>query len=134
MAFTQKKVILLALLVLNLMDLKNCQMEDQLRASVSIEDQRAYIKISVLLNKGPLQVYRELHRALGGRAYSESRVHEIYREFESGVRLSCEDLPRSGRPTTANTPENRERLQQLMDQSRAWSIDDLADELQMSSR
>jgi hypothetical protein len=52
--------------------------------------------------------------------------NELYREFESGTRLTREDQPRSGRPPTANTPEKEERLQRFISQSRFWSVDDLA--------
>ncbi len=53
-------------------------------------------------------------------------------EYRSGERISCEDLPRSGHPVTADTPKNRERLQELMAQSRTWILDDLPDNLSIS--
>ncbi len=56
----------------------------------------------------------------------------MYREFESGTHLTCEDQPRSGRPPTVNTPKNEERLQRLTSQSHSWTIDDLVKELQLS--
>jgi hypothetical protein len=132
MAYTRTEVSIFLFLVLYQVTLQKCKPEEELRASISVEDQRAYIKISVLLNKAPRLVHQELHRALGNHAYSERRVYELYREFESGTRLTCEDLPRSGRPPDANTPENQEELQRLMSQSRSWAIDDLAASLQMS--
>lgn len=106
--------------------------EDELRASVSVEEQRAYIKISVLLGKTAIQIHGELVTALGQRSYSLRRVRELAKEFQSLSRLSCEDMPRSGRPHTSDTEINRERLSGLMSQNRAWRIDDLVEELDIS--
>jgi hypothetical protein len=100
--------------------------------SVSVQEQRAFIKISVLLGKEASVIHHELETALGGRAYSLRRDQELANEYRSGERISCEDLPRSGHPVTADTPENRERLQELMAQRRAWILDDLSDNLGIS--
>ena len=53
-------------------------------------------------------------------------------EYPSGERIPCEDLPRSCYLVTADTPENRERLQALMAQSKAWILDDLSNNLGIS--
>ncbi len=86
----------------------------------------------MLLDKEASVIHHELETALGGRAYSLRRVEEFANEYRSGERISCEDLPRSGHPLTADTPENRERLQELIAQVRAWILDDLSDNLGIS--
>jgi len=132
MAFMQKTAHLTLLLIIFFKSWVFCVNVDQLRESVSVQEQRAFIKISVLLDKEASVIHHELETALGGRAYSLRRVRELTNEYRSGERISCENLPRSGHPVTADTPENRERLQALMAQSRAWVLDDLSDNLGIS--
>ena len=132
MASMQKTAYLFLLLVIFFKNWVFCPNVDQLRDSVSVQEQRAFIKISVLLDKEASVIHHELETALGGRAYSLRRVEELTNEYRSGERISCEDLPRSGHPLTADTPENRERLQELMAQARAWILDDLSDNLGIS--
>jgi hypothetical protein len=61
----------------------------------------------VLLDKEASAIHHELETALGGLAYSLRRVPELANENRSGERISFEDLPRSGNPVTADTPENQ---------------------------
>ncbi len=68
----------------------------------------------------------------GNRAYSLRYVEILTKQYRSRERTTSEDLPRSGRPPTADTPDNRERLQALMAQSKALRLDDLVDELGVS--
>jgi hypothetical protein len=132
MASVQKSAFLFLSLLIFLKNCVQCPNEDELQASVTVQEQRAFIKISVLLNQAATEIHKELETALGYRAYSLRRVRELAHEYQTRQRLSCEDLPRSGRPVTADTPENRETLQALMAQGRAWRIDDLLDELELS--
>ncbi len=62
------KIILLILVVKE--NFVKCPNNDELRASVSVEEQRAFIKISVLLNKAANEIHDDLQRALGNGAYS----------------------------------------------------------------
>ncbi len=84
------------------------------------------------MNKAANEIHDDLQRALGNRAYSLRYVEILTKQYRSRERTTSEDLPRSGRPPTADTPDNRERLQALMVQSRAWRLDDLVDELGVS--
>ncbi len=124
------KTILLILMVQE--NFVKCPNMDELRASVSVEEQRAFIKISVLLDKAANEIHDDLQGALGNRAYSLRYVEILTKRYWSRERTTSEDLPRSGHPPTADTPDNRERLQALMVQSRAWRLDDLVDELGVS--
>ncbi len=132
MVSLQKTAYLFFLLIIFFKNWVFCPNVGQLRESVSVQEQRAFIKISVLLGKEASVIHHELETALGGWAYSLRRVRELTNEYHSGERISCEDLPRSGHPVTADTPENREKLQELMAQSRAWILDDLSDNLGIS--
>jgi hypothetical protein len=102
------KLVLLVLVVLeNFGKFVKFSDEDELHASVSVQEQRAFIKISVLLNRAANEIHDDLHRALGNRAYSLRNVERLTNQYRSRERTTCEDLPRSGHPLTADTPENR---------------------------
>jgi hypothetical protein len=68
----------------------------ELRESVTPQEQRAYIKQSVLLKRPVSEVHDQLSRFLGSRAYSVRGMYEFYREFELEERIIYEDLPQSG--------------------------------------
>ena len=84
------------------------------------------------MNKAANQIHDDLQRALENRAYSVRYVEILTKQYRSRERKTSEDFPKSGRPPTADTPDNRERLQELMAQSRAWRLDDLVDEFSVS--
>jgi transposase len=109
-----------------------CIKIDEIRASVTDEEQRAWIKIEVIRNTTVSQVFRKLKRALGRRAFHKSATYNWYHQFESGTRYETCNLPHSGRPTTITDPKHEEKLEQLMQENRAWRIEDLADELSIS--
>jgi len=109
-----------------------CLKIDEIRASVTDEEQRAWIKIEVILNTEASQVSKKLNRALASRAFRKSAIYKWYHLFESGTRYETYNLPQSGRPSTITDPEHEEKLEQLMQESRAWRIEDLADELSLS--
>ncbi len=113
MASVQKSAFLFLSLLIFLKNCVQCPNEDELQASVTVQEQRAFIKISVLLNKAATEIHKESETALGNRAYSLRRVRELAHEYQTRQRLSCEDLPRSGRPVTADTPENRRDYRHL---------------------
>ncbi len=86
-----------------------CDIFTQFQESVTPQEQKAYIKLSVPLERPVNEVYNQLNHALGSRAHGVRRVYELYREFESVEPISCEDLSRS-----TNTLENKKNFQLLM--------------------
>ncbi len=69
MAFVQKSAFLFLSLLIFLNNCVQCPNEDELQASVTVQEQRAFIKISVLLNKAATGIDKELENALSNRAY-----------------------------------------------------------------
>jgi transposase len=109
-----------------------CPPTNPLRASITNEEQRAFIKLHYFLDDSAKEIYRLLSKAAGSLAYSRRQVFNIYDQFDKGERTSCEDQPRSGRPHTADTPENREKLKKLLYEDNNWTTNDYAIALDVS--
>jgi transposase len=98
---------------------EECLKIDEIRTSVTDEEQGAWIKIEVILNTMASQVSNKLNRALGRRAFHKSAIYNWYHHFKSGTRYETYNLPHSGRPTTIIDSQHEEKLEQLMQESRA---------------
>lgn len=94
-------------------------------------EQRANIKFCVLLQKSPGETLQMLIQAYGDVAMKKSQVYEWHKRFREG-RVSIEDDPRSGRPSTAVTDENIERVRQVVRANRRITIDEIASEVNLS--
>jgi hypothetical protein len=64
---------------------------DELRASITRQEQRVFIKCNVLLGYPVSKVYFNLQKIARREAYSQTRVYELYREFSEGTLLSSEN-------------------------------------------
>ncbi len=113
-------VILLAL------TLKNVEAPnfDQLRESVTPEDQKSFIKINVLLETHPRVVACQLATAVPETHLAERTVRLWYHDFKEGIRTDVSDLPRSGRPRETSQ-ENMENVKQLILDSDGMRTEDL---------
>ncbi len=87
---------------------------DELRQSVTVEEQRAFIKLSVLLETIPSLVFNQLAIAVPNSHLAQTTVYDWYNDFKEGKRTSIEDLPRSGRPRTSTDEDNKEWVKQLI--------------------
>jgi transposase len=105
---------------------------DQLRDSVTLEEQRAFIKINVLLDTSPRVVLAQLQTALPNTGLQQSAVYKWYGDFRDGKRTDITEQPRSGRPRTATDDENEERIRQLILESEGMRTEDLVYETQFS--
>jgi hypothetical protein len=61
---------------------------DPLRASITNQEQRAFIKCHVLLNTPVVNVYRMLNKIARRNALSKRQVYNLYNEFKKRSRLS----------------------------------------------
>ena len=68
--------------------------------AVSGQITRSYIKIESLRGKNPTELYNNLREVCGDNAVDRSTVSRWSARFHEG-RLSTEENPRSGRPSTA---------------------------------
>ena len=96
-------VILIVLAIKNV----NAPNFDQLRGSVTTEEQRAFIKLSVLLESAPKLVAAQLATAVPQSHLSERVVHNWYNYYKDERRTDTRDLPRSGRPRETTTKKQR---------------------------
>ncbi len=112
--------------VLLISDFFNCPTINPLRASITNEEQRAFIKCHVLLRTMIPDFSPMLARIAGSNAIKGREVYNIYHQFEREERFTCQGAPRSGRPCTATDIDPRERLKELLDEQRCWTSDKLA--------
>src|SRR5215469_560044 len=107
------RLIALLLVLLALENVK-CPNLNQLRGSVTSEDQRSFIKINVLLDTPPRVVATQLAEAIPEGHLKERMVYNRYGDFKEGRRTDVADLPKSGKPRTETTEDNKEKVKQLI--------------------
>jgi transposase len=78
------------------------------------------------------QIHQLLCTAWEDQAPSLPTVYRLLDEFASGSRTSFEEKSRSGRPTSACTSENVAEIEQLIEQDPRITLDELADETDIS--
>ena len=105
---------------------------DQLRQSVTSEDQRAFIKINVLLDTVPRVVAAQLETALPDGHMKERTVYTWYGDFKQGKRTDVSDLPKPGRTREVTTEDNKEKVKQLILESEGMRTEDLLYETEFS--
>lgn len=98
---------------------------DELRQSVTVEEQGAFIKLSVLLETIPSLVFNQLAIAVPNSHLAQTTVYDWYNDFKEGKRTSIEDLPRSGRPRTSTDEDSKEWVKQLILESDGMRFFDL---------
>jgi transposase len=76
--------------------------------SVTVEDQKSYIKIETLRGKRPTEIHSALREVCGEQTVGRSTVSHLAVRFHEG-RVSINDDPRPGRPKTS-TDERRVKL------------------------
>lgn len=101
------------------------QIFEELRQSVTVEEQRAFIKLSVILGKRPTEVYDELSLISPENHLSRSRVFQWYKDFRDGTRTEIADRPVPGRPRTSTNEANKEWVKQLILESEGMKTNDL---------
>lgn len=104
----------------------------QLSATVTPEEQRAWIKIEVIRGTPPADIARNLRAAIPAHAFSERHILRICQEFLSGTRTESSEKPREGRPKTATNLEMQEKLKHLMVELDGPRSEELAMELGIS--
>jgi DNA-binding transcriptional regulator YhcF (GntR family) len=109
---------------------------NELRATITEQDQRAFIKCHVLLGDSPQEIYHMLKKIARRNTSAQKTVYNLYNEFTSGSRSSTGDTgrrPGSGRPRTQATPENREKLKNLIIEDDEITVREMAKSLSVST-
>lgn len=97
----------------------------------NIVEQRVCLKFCVANEIPCAESLKMLHKAFGDSALSKTRAYEWYNEFKKGRSL-VKDLPRSGRPSTASTEENVEKVEKIVLENRHVSLREIASEVDIS--
>lgn len=95
-------------------------------------EQRYAIKFCVRLGKNATETFQMLQEAFKEDCISRSQSGRWHKAFKEG-REEIADEPRSGRPTTARTDENVNRVCEVLRSDRRLSIQYIADTLNMST-
>lgn len=94
----------------------------------SKQKQRAVIEFLTKEGCRPSDIHRRLQNVYGDDTIDKSNVHRWMKKFKEGE-TSIEDKPRSGRPSTATTDTNRQRVDELIRADRRVTIRELAAQL-----
>jgi len=84
-------------------------------------EQRVIIKFLTKLRKSATETYNLLTEVYGDQYLSRTQVFEWFKKFKEG-REYAEDDPKSGRPSTAKTQENVEKVARVVRGDRRMSI------------
>ncbi|UYV71914.1 hypothetical protein LAZ67_9001136 [Cordylochernes scorpioides] len=95
-------------------------------------EQRYAIKFCVRLGKNATETFQMLQKAFKDDCISRSQSGKCHKAFKEG-REEVADEPRSGRPTTARTEENVDRVLEVLRTDRRLSIQKIADTLHVST-
>jgi len=95
-------------------------------------EQRYAIKFCVRLGKNATETFQMLQEAFKEDCISRSQSGRWHKAFKES-REEIADEPRSGRPTTARTDENVNRVCEVLRSDRRLSIQYIADTLNMST-
>ncbi|XP_025161753.1 putative uncharacterized protein FLJ37770 [Harpegnathos saltator] len=95
-------------------------------------EQRYAIKFCVKLRKNATETFQMLQEAFKDDCISRSQSGRWHKAFKEGQE-EVADEPRSGRPKTARTDENVDRMCKVLCSDRRLSIQQIADTLHMST-
>ncbi|PNF28484.1 hypothetical protein B7P43_G15225 [Cryptotermes secundus] len=87
-------------------------------------EQRAAVKFCFLLGKSGTETLEMLKTAYKDDAMGKTQVFEWFSRFKNGE-MSIDDKPRSGRPSTARTHENVEKIREIIKEDRRRTIEEV---------
>ncbi|GFX46940.1 protein GVQW3 [Trichonephila clavipes] len=93
-------------------------------------EQRYAIKFCVILGKNATETFQMLQEAFKDNCISISQSGKWHKAFKTG-REEVADEPHSGRPTTARTEKNVDRVCEVLRTDHRLSIQQIADTLHM---
>lgn len=89
-------------------------------------EQRAAVKFCFLLGKSGTETIELLKTAYKDDSMGKTQVFEWFSRFKNGD-MSIDDKPRSGRPSTARTHENVEKIRAIINEDRRRTIDEIVE-------
>ena len=103
-----------------------CPKIDPLRATITPDDQKSFIKCGILLKRRVCEIHEDLIKIAGAQVYSYRQVQRIYAEFLDVQEGSCRQVCTRGPEPTVVTQENMERLRSIMEEDREATMEELA--------
>lgn len=100
-------------------------------STLSETEFRAYIKVRTFLGASATSIHEDLTKACPSTAPSYATVTLWMRRFREG-RQSLEDDPRSGRPISATSDENIQRIRDLIHDDPFLTVSDIEDIVDIS--
>jgi hypothetical protein len=97
----------------------------QLRNSVTKQEQRAFIKLNVLLETPTMEVVNKLAQILPDSHMAQASVYRWYNDFKDGIRTDIEDLPGPGRRRESTDQAHKEWVKELILESEGMKFSDL---------
>ncbi|GBM19913.1 Putative uncharacterized protein FLJ37770 [Araneus ventricosus] len=91
-------------------------------------DQRTNILFCFKLGKPAKETHEMLITVYVERAINLKCVYEWFKRFRE-KRVTIEDAPRTGRPTTAHTPDNIQKVKECLDKDRRVTVRMIAEEV-----
>uniref|UniRef100_A0A1B6CBZ2 Mos1 transposase HTH domain-containing protein n=1 Tax=Clastoptera arizonana TaxID=38151 RepID=A0A1B6CBZ2_9HEMI len=88
----------------------------------SLIEQRTAVKFCFLLGKTAAETVVMMKTAYKDDALGKTQVYEWFFRFKNGD-MSVEDKPRSGRPSTARTDDNVDKIRDLVCEDRRRTIE-----------
>ena len=95
-----------------------CPQINPLRATITLDDQRNFIKCGILLKRSVGEIYEDLKKIAGAQVYSYRKVQRIYADFLDVQEGACRQVCTQGPEPTVVTQENMERLRSIMEENR----------------
>ena len=92
---------------------------------ITHSDQQSYIKIESLHGKNLIEIHNNLREMCGDNVVDRSTVSRWSSRFREG-RLSTEDNPRSGRPSTATDYTSEVIVNDIMQEDRQKTCEEIA--------
>ncbi|PNF34759.1 hypothetical protein B7P43_G03791 [Cryptotermes secundus] len=89
-------------------------------------EQRAAVKFCFLLGKNGTETLEMLKTAYKDDAMGKTKVFEWFSRFKN-CEMSIDDKPRSGRPSTARTHENVEKIRQIIKEDERRTIEEIVE-------
>ena len=93
--------------------------------TVTVEDQRSYIKIETLLGKNPAEIHSALREVCGEQTVDRSTISRWATRFREG-RVSINDDPRPGRPKTLTDEGSVKLVADLLEEDRRATFEEIS--------
>ena len=104
---------------------------ENLKSSITDEDQRSYIKFCILANKSAADIHRELVNMIGSMAYFAVAVRKWVQRFNEG-RTETKNIPKPGAPINVRTEKRIDELKKLLEENDTWPLKVLGPKLRCS--